>query len=180
VGFPGLVEDLFVTVRPLADEHGSELVLELHGEPTTVVTDPRRVRQILLNLLSNAIKFGAGKPINVDCRAVDGGVEIDVRDEGPGINAADLPRIFDEFVQLSHTTQQVAGTGLGLPISKRLAQLLGGTLEAESTLGAGSTFRLRLPMSAEGELEERAGAAREGGGAPHAAGQPAGAVGHRG
>jgi signal transduction histidine kinase/CheY-like chemotaxis protein len=180
VGFPALVEDLFVTVRPLADEHGSELALELHGEPTTVITDPRRVRQILLNLLSNAIKFGAGKPINVDCRVVEGGVEIDVRDAGPGIDAADLPRIFDEFVQLAHTPQQVAGTGLGLPISKRLALLLGGALEAESTPGAGSVFRLRLPKSAEGGLEDRIGAAHEGGAAARAAGHPVEAASHRG
>ncbi|HEU0016000.1 MAG TPA: response regulator, partial [Longimicrobium sp.] len=74
--FPSVVHDLFVTVRPLADEHGSELSLEAEGE-VTVTTDPRRVRQILLNLLSNAIKFGEGKPITVCCKPLDaGGVEV--------------------------------------------------------------------------------------------------------
>jgi PAS domain S-box-containing protein len=142
--FPALVQDLFVTVRPLADEHGSELTLECENE-VTVTTDPRRVRQIVLNLLSNAIKFGEGKPITVACRALeDGGVEVDVRDEGRGIEPENLERIFDEFVQIAHPDQQL-GTGLGLPISRRLAVLLGGSLTVESTLGEGSTFRLILP-----------------------------------
>jgi anti-sigma regulatory factor (Ser/Thr protein kinase) len=142
--FPALVQDLFVTVRPLADEHGSELSLACENE-ISITTDPRRVRQIVLNLLSNAIKFGEGKPITVGCRSRDdGGVEIDVRDEGRGIEPENLDRIFDEFVQIAHPDQQL-GTGLGLPISRRLAVLLGGSLEVESALGEGSTFRLSLP-----------------------------------
>jgi PAS domain S-box-containing protein len=142
--FPALVQDLFVTVRPLADEHGSELSLACQ-ETLTITTDPRRVRQIILNLLSNAIKFGEGKPITVDCRSrEDGGVEVDVRDEGRGIEPENLDRIFDEFVQIAHPDQQL-GTGLGLPISRRLAVLLGGTLTVDSALGEGSTFRLSLP-----------------------------------
>jgi PAS domain S-box-containing protein len=143
--FPGVIQDLFVTVRPLADEHGSELGLEYRGDPVTLITDPRRVRQILLNLLSNAIKFGEGKPITVDCRRrEDGGVEIDVTDRGIGIPPDDLEKIFDEFVQLSQPNQH-QGTGLGLPISRRLAQLLDGSLTVRSAPGEGSTFRLTLP-----------------------------------
>ncbi len=149
--FPVLVEELFVTVRPMADEAGCELVLRHEGPRPTVETDPRRVRQVLLNLLSNAIKFGAGQPIEVTSRgAAGGGVAVAVRDHGPGIPADDLPRVFDEFVQLEHSRgQQVStGTGLGLPISRRLARLLGGDLVAESTPGEGSTFRLTLPARA--------------------------------
>src|ERR671913_2516730 len=75
VSFPALVEDLFVTVRPLADQYGSELSLEHEGEPVKVISDPRRLRQILLNLLSNAIKFGKGKPIHVASQpSEDGGI----------------------------------------------------------------------------------------------------------
>ena len=155
--FPALVQDLFVTVRPLADEHGSELTLREEGE-ATITTDPRRVRQILLNLLSNAIKFGEGKPITVRSRPCeDEGIEVEVRDHGRGIDPDDLDRIFDEFVQLSHPDQQL-GTGLGLPISRRLAVLLGGSLTVESTVGEGSTFRLRLPP----RLDLRTVAAAEG------------------
>jgi len=143
--FPALIHDLFVTVRPLADEHGSELALDFGGDPVTVITDPRRVRQILLNLLSNAIKFGEGKPITVTCRQLEeGGVEVDVTDRGIGIPTDDHEKIFDEFVQLSQPNQH-QGTGLGLPISRRLAKLLDGSLTVSSVLGEGSTFRLVLP-----------------------------------
>jgi len=143
--FPNVIQDLFVTVRPLADQHGSELALEHVGDPVTVITDPRRVRQILLNLLSNAIKFGEGKPITVQSRARDdGGVEVDVTDLGIGIPGEDIDKIFDEFVQLSQPNQH-QGTGLGLPISRRLAVLLDGSLTVRSAPGEGSTFRLTLP-----------------------------------
>jgi len=150
VYFPSLIEDLFVTVRPLADEYGSELTLEHEGEPVKVVSDPRRLRQILLNLLSNAIKFGKGKPIHVGARARDdGGVVIEVTDQGEGIAPTDQEKIFDEFVQLGKT-QLTEGTGLGLPISRRLAEMLQGELEVSSELGKGSTFRLSIPASSDG------------------------------
>ena len=145
VPFPGIIEDLFVTVRPLADEHETPLELRVAGSPKSIISDPRRVRQILLNLLSNAIKFGKGKPILVETRLTGGDhIEVAVTDQGEGIEPDDLPRIFDEFVQLSNS-QQLGGTGLGLPISKRLSSLLGGELHVESQLGHGSTFRLSLP-----------------------------------
>jgi len=145
VPFPGTIEDLFVTVRPLADEHATELHLHVDGNPKAIISDPRRVRQILLNLLSNAIKFGRGRPIEVDLSlgAADH-IEVAVTDHGEGIEPDDLPRIFDEFVQLSNS-QQLGGTGLGLPISKRLATLLGGELRVTSERGKGSTFLLQLP-----------------------------------
>jgi PAS domain S-box-containing protein len=148
VNFPQLVDDLFVTVRPLADQYGSPLSLEHEGQPLQVVSDPRRLRQILLNLLSNAIKFGRGQPIAVRSRGTpDGGVVLEVKDQGEGIAPADKEKIFEEFVQLGRT-QLTEGTGLGLPISRRLAEMMGGRLEVESTAGEGSIFRLVLPPSA--------------------------------
>jgi signal transduction histidine kinase len=151
VMFPGLIEDLFVTVRPLADEYGSSLALDMESQPFNIVSDPRRVRQILLNLLSNAIKFGEGKPIRVACKqCADKGVEIEVIDEGVGIAQEDMVRIFEEFVQVSESKQP--GTGLGLPISRRLAQLLDGSLTVHSVPGQGSAFRLTLPASLEDDL----------------------------
>jgi signal transduction histidine kinase len=144
VRFPSVIEDLFVSVRPLADENGVELSVKHEGEPYGISTDPRRVRQIVLNLLSNAIKFGNGKPVEVcTARQPDGGVEVLVRDQGIGIAKENLTRIFEEFVQITRKDEQ--GTGLGLPISRRLAELLGGSLSVESELEKGSTFRLLLP-----------------------------------
>src|SRR5439155_18126155 len=125
-----------------AAEHHSPLKIDHEGNPIRIVSDPRRVRQILLNLLSNAIKFGRGGPIRVSCaRTVDGGVTVEVADQGEGIPPEDQERIFHEFVQLGKT-QLADGTGLGLPISRRLAELLDGSLTLESMPGQGSTFRL--------------------------------------
>ncbi|HEX6576572.1 MAG TPA: ATP-binding protein, partial [Gemmatimonadaceae bacterium] len=145
VNVAALIDDLFVTVRPLADEHGTKLSFERPDEQLSIVTDPRRVRQILLNLLSNAIKFGMQKPIRVTCsrREDGGGISIAVIDQGEGISEDDQKRIFEEFVQVSPTQQM--GTGLGLPISRRLADLLDGSLEVDSKPGEGSTFVLNLP-----------------------------------
>jgi PAS domain S-box-containing protein len=142
---PDLVEDLFATVRPLATASGAELVLEHQSCSAPIDIDPRRVRQILFNLLSNAIKFGGARPVSVTCsRGDNGGVTVEVQDRGPGIEEADIPRIFEEFVQLSGTDG--LGTGLGLPISKRLAELMGGRLEVVSS-PEGSIFRLVLPQA---------------------------------
>ncbi len=155
VALPSLVEDLFVTVHPMAEESGSEITVVHEGEFRPIVTDPRRVRQILLNLLSNAIKFGEGKPINVLTRILDdGGAEVEVKDHGVGIADDDVPRIFDEFVQLTKAEGH-QGTGLGLPISRRLAVMLNGSLEVDSVPGQGSTFRLVLPPWSEAGLRNR-------------------------
>jgi PAS domain S-box-containing protein len=152
VTFPSLIDDLFVTVRPLADQYGSPLALDHDGDPMRIVSDPRRVRQILLNLLSNAIKFGGGKPVRIAVRrAEDGGVMIDVIDQGIGIAPADTDRIFQEFVQLGKTQLQ-DGTGLGLPISRRLAEMLRGSLAVMSEVGGGSTFRLTLPPTIDARV----------------------------
>ena len=163
VNFPQLVDDLFVTVRPLADQYGSTLALLHDGDPLKLVSDPRRLRQILLNLLSNAIKFGRGQPITVNSRGTsDGGLVLEVTDQGEGIAPADLEKIFDEFVQLGKT-QLTEGTGLGLPISRRLAEMLGGRLEVESELGTGSTFRLVLPPDASEAIRPPATSERDAG-----------------
>ena len=149
VSFPSLIDDLFVTVRPLADQYGSTLSIEHAGDPMKVVSDPRRLRQILLNLLSNAIKFGKEKPIRVrSMPREDGGLVLEVIDQGEGIAPQDREKIFDEFVQLGKT-QLTEGTGLGLPISRRLAEMLQGHLEIESVVGQGSTFRLTVPQTAD-------------------------------
>jgi len=149
VHVPSLVEELFHTVHTLAERRGSTLRLDCDGDVPAIDTDPRRVRQILLSLLSNAIKFGEGRPITVRCgrRGADG-VCVDVVDQGTGIPPEEQERIFEEFVQLP--ADRPGGTGLGLPISRRLARLLGGHLTVRSEPGRGSTFRLELPGAMPG------------------------------
>ncbi|HEY0972639.1 MAG TPA: ATP-binding protein [Gemmatimonadales bacterium] len=141
-----LLRELLETVRPTADASSTPLHLEVPAEPLRIVTDPRRVRQIALNLLSNAVKFGGGRPVTVRCQPGDGGgVTIEVVDRGPGIAVGDQERIFEEFVRLDAESQ--VGTGLGLPISRRLSQLLGGSLQVASQPGKGATFRVHLPAA---------------------------------
>ncbi|GLC25227.1 CHASE domain-containing protein [Roseisolibacter agri] len=153
-----LLEDLLTTIRPMAQERGCVLELSRSACALSIRTDPRRLRQILLNLLSNATKFGAGHPVRITCECLPHGavqpgrrrrrtaadaVLISVSDSGPGIARDDQERIFEEFVQLPGTAP--GGTGLGLPISRRLAELLGGALTVESSIGVGSTFHVTLP-----------------------------------
>lgn len=146
IRLPELMEDLLGTMLPLTERYGSRLVLEVPPDLPQVVTDPQRVRQILLNLVSNAAKFGRGRPIVIRSAAsMSGKVVVEVIDEGVGIETADLERIFDDFVQVGSPPE--TGTGLGLSISRRLATLLDGRLEVESQPGSGSTFRLTLPAA---------------------------------
>lgn len=148
-----VVEDAVANVEPLAAQKGLALTVEPIEYSEPVHTDPNRVRQILVNLLSNAIKFTPAGEVCVEAARVDppndgeqGWVEMRVRDCGPGIAPEDREGIFREFEQVRGT---IGGTGLGLPISRKLAQLLGGDLWVESEVGAGSTFVLRLPYAAE-------------------------------
>jgi signal transduction histidine kinase len=143
-----VIEDLLSSITPLAQARGSSIQVAPSEPMPPLVTDPRRVRQILLNLLSNATKFGARHPIVLLCSEIDGGVRIAVMDRGPGIPRADQERIFEEFVQLTAAAGE--GTGLGLAISRRLAILLGGKLDVESEPGQGSTFALWLPLEPAG------------------------------
>jgi signal transduction histidine kinase len=99
-----------------------------------------------LQPLSNAVKFTpAGGRVDISARADDGRVEILVADTGPGIPAEDLERVFEEFEQ-SSDGKKVEGTGLGLPLSRKLVELHGGRLWVESEVGRGSTFRFTLPV----------------------------------
>ncbi|HET8655717.1 MAG TPA: GAF domain-containing sensor histidine kinase, partial [Longimicrobiaceae bacterium] len=152
---PEIIDGVLNTIQPLAEEKGIALVVSgLEGVPV-VDTDPHRVQQILVNLLSNAVKFTGQGEVRLalrvrgpaegsaDAEGAEEAVEIRVIDSGPGIAPDDLALVFEEYKQVKGTK---GGTGLGLPISRRLARLLGGELWVESEVGAGSCFVLRLPL----------------------------------
>ncbi len=123
--------------------------------PSTLVTDPVRLRQVLLNLLSNAVKFTKQGEVRLDVRRVEGELLISVEDDGIGMSDEQLANIFEAFKQAdTSTTRRFGGTGLGLAIAESLTDLLGGRLAVESTLGRGSTFRLTLPIGDGGRAGE--------------------------
>jgi signal transduction histidine kinase len=110
-----------------------------------VAADPAKLRVIVMNLLSNAVKFTTAGAITVNAEASDDFVCLAVRDTGLGISREDHERIFEPFRQVDgSSTRTQPGTGIGLPIARKLARLMGGDVTVESTLGEGSTFYIRL------------------------------------
>jgi signal transduction histidine kinase len=117
--------------------------LSAEAEPPVIVTDGDRVLQVITNLLSNAFRWTPdGGRIELSLGSANGDVRVDVLDTGPGVAPRERARIFDAFV-----SEDVNGTGLGLPIARELAVALGGRIELESEPGSGSCFRLVLPVA---------------------------------
>jgi len=145
---PQTLEDALTLVRSEAIRKRLTPGLEVAPEVGLIEADPAKLKQILYNLLSNAIKFTPeGGQVTVRGRRVGSLVEVAVADTGIGIRPADQERIFGEFEQVdSAYARQVQGTGLGLPLTRRLVELHGGTLTLESAEGKGSTFTFTLPL----------------------------------
>ena len=145
----GMLKDLIETIRPMAEHNGNAIGL-LGDGPNLANTDALKLRQCVLNLLSNAAKFTRNGKIDIEygCQAYNGVDQlfITVRDTGIGMSKEHMGRLFRPFVQADPSiTQQYGGTGLGLTITRRLAQLLGGDVTVKSALGEGSAFTLHVP-----------------------------------
>ncbi|MGZ8437784.1 MAG: response regulator, partial [Candidatus Limnocylindrales bacterium] len=136
-------------LRPLADRKG--ILIETNASLLTVVADRGRFRQILYNLVSNAIKYTPdGGHIRVAAVQRDGEVRVSVADDGVGIDSKDHQSVFEEFRQVGDPADRQPGTGLGLAVTKRLAEAHEGRMELVSALGQGSTFTLVLPGPVDG------------------------------
>ncbi len=135
-------------LRPLLVSPTPSLIFEAAEGVPTIQSDEAKVSQILRNFISNALKFTEAGEIRVAARmAGDDTVVFSVADTGIGIAPEDQERIFEEFTQIDSPAQRrVRGTGLGLPLTRKLATVLGGWVTVESTLGSGSTFSLALPL----------------------------------
>ncbi len=158
-----MVADCAVLHRPVAEKKGLDLVFngpctgtegcttgcdqcDGTAPPPWIETDALRLRQIILNLIANAVKFTEKGKVEISCEVRDGEFTIEVRDTGIGISPSRIKTIFAPFTQgESDTARRFGGTGLGLTISRQLAELLGGAIEVESQPSVGSTFRLTLP-----------------------------------
>ena len=146
------VQDLFGALRgmlrPLLTGNSLELIFDAEPDLPPMYTDEGKLSQILRNLISNALKFTRRGYVRLSAESKgDGLICFQVADTGIGIAPEDQERIFEEFVQVESEMQaKVKGTGLGLPLSRRLAELLGGTISVESKVGSGSTFEVKLPI----------------------------------
>jgi signal transduction histidine kinase/CheY-like chemotaxis protein len=142
-------------MRPLTNPDGAALIFDEPAGELFFETDEGKVAQILRNLISNALKFTENGEVRLKARRDGDAVVFSVSDTGIGIAAADQERIFHEFAQVENAAQRrTKGTGLGLPLSRKLAELLGGTLTVTSELGVGSTFTLKLPLPLVGAIQE--------------------------
>jgi len=146
---PAAVKNVVALVKERAQRHGITVSVDLASGLSAIRADERKLKQIMLNLLSNAVKFTPdGGAITVVAKQVGQMVEIAVADTGAGIAPGDLPTVFEEFKQVgSDSARKAEGTGLGLPLAKKFAELHGGEIKAESEPGAGSTFIVVLPLS---------------------------------
>jgi signal transduction histidine kinase len=128
---------------------GREILLSLPEQPLTTMADPAKAERIVANLLSNAAKFSpAGTPIRCTLTADDDTLTITVVDQGAGIPAAHLDRIFDRFYQVEAVaTREAGGFGIGLSLVRRFTEAHGGSVEASNAPGSGATFVVRLPRS---------------------------------
>ena len=149
---PVVVENLFRALkgmlRPLVDDNRVELVFEPSDDVAPFDSDEGKIAQILRNFISNALKFTEQGAVRVAASedAASGEIRFQVVDTGIGISPDNLQLIFEEFSQIEHPLQRRSkGTGLGLPLCRKLADLLGGRVEVESRVGQGSTFSLILP-----------------------------------
>jgi signal transduction histidine kinase/DNA-binding response OmpR family regulator len=145
------VAELFGALRgmlkPLLADSSINLVFEPGEGLPTLFTDEQKVSQILRNFISNAIKFTPRGEVRISAVLKGDQVEFAVSDTGIGISAGDQKIIFEEFAQVESAMQRkVKGTGLGLPLSRKLAELLGGRVDVQSAIGLGSTFSLKIPL----------------------------------
>ena len=144
-----LAEDVIATAAPLAQEKSLYLDLDVIGDVPTIYADRTRMRQVLWNIVGNAIKFTqeGGVTVSMKHNMDDDKLLVRITDTGIGIRKSDLNVVFEQFRQVGGelNTSSTGGTGLGLPISKKLVELHGGDIWVESTVGVGTTFSFVLP-----------------------------------
>ncbi len=146
-----LIEDVLKLVELQTKIKGISLVFEKPLYIPPVVSDKIRIRQVLINLIINAIKFTKQGVVQVSCSKEGNLVKVEVSDTGIGIKEEDIDKLFNPFIQLENNlTRRFEGSGLGLSISKKLIDMLHGTIEVKSKYGFGSTFTIKIPINKPG------------------------------
>lgn len=150
-----LIQQAVDTTEQLVTDRGARLVTELPRHACVVTVDTDRLMQVLVNLLSNAVKFAPKDEgrLRIGLSEAGNRYRVSVSDNGPGIDQAEQTHIFEKFHQGSGGPDKPVGTGLGLPISRRIVENLGGRIWVDSVLGKGATFTFELPKKNQGAGE---------------------------
>lgn len=144
-----LLREVSLVMVPLVKDKGNQLV-NVYEEQDVLFQDRLKMKQILLNLLSNAVKFTQKGEVRLGAIRLGDKVRVFVKDQGIGMSEEQVARVFDEFAQADEsTTRKYGGTGLGLTLVRRFAELLGGKVEVQSVLGQGATFTVEIPLNYE-------------------------------
>jgi len=150
-----LIADCLGLIRPQAENSGIEMSETAVGCDESVLADPTRLKQVLLNLLSNAVKYNrANGVLSVTCLPEGDAIQICISDTGAGLSPEQQRCLFKPFERLDADKTAIEGSGIGLALSKRLVEAMGGQIGVDSTPGVGSTFWVRLPI-AEAQAENR-------------------------
>jgi signal transduction histidine kinase len=143
--FSKTISDCIELVQPLAEERGVKVIAEISS--LKISGDAERLAQVVTNLLTNAIQYNQpGGEVRVKLESQGGLAGLAVADTGPGITAENLPRVFGRFFRADESRTGTGNAGLGLAISKAIVEAHGGTIEATSEVGTGTTFVVRLPI----------------------------------
>lgn len=155
VALAPLIEESLAFIRPMADARGIGVTTQDQGCGEVVLVDRIRLKQVLINLLSNAVKYNSEQGrITVACANVDTSVRISISDTGAGLTPEQQARLFSPFERLDADKHAIEGTGIGLALSKRLTELMGGRIGVESTAGEGSTFWVQVPLLPDEETAD--------------------------
>jgi PAS domain S-box-containing protein len=154
ISLPKVLLDCQAMIEPQAQKSGIRMSFPQFDRPVFVKADRTRVKQVLVNLLSNAIKYNrAGGTVEIRCRAITAErIRISVQDTGEGLSPEKLAQLFQPFNRLGQEASAEEGTGIGLVVSKRLAELMGGEIGVDSSVGVGSVFWIELHAAAAPQL----------------------------
>ncbi len=149
--FANFLKQIEATAKPLVEKNKNEFIIKCKTEKLKLKNDQTKLRQILFNMLSNAAKFTKKGTITLQIKPEKKeNLRFDVTDTGIGMSKEQLGKVFEEFTQAeSSTSKDYGGTGLGLPISKKMTEIMGGKMEVKSKKGKGTTFSIIIPISVE-------------------------------
>lgn len=141
------LDQIEATAKPLIEKNRNKFIIEKPEDIKNLTNDQTRLRQILFNMLSNAAKFTKNGEVKLSVTNYGDKIRFAVSDTGIGMSPEQLGKVFEEFTQAdSSTSKNYGGTGLGLPISKKIAEMMGGIMEVESEEGKGTTFSITIPV----------------------------------